>query len=925
MSNGKDIKVGITFTGDGSGLRSEVKVSAADFDKLKGSAAGAGETASQSFKKMSLAQADYAKKSAAFKALDIRTDRDIRHEISLVTAAHKRLAVSGSASSGELARAHVKTRNRVADLKREMAGLPQAGSGVGALTGRVMALAGAWLSVRGAMAATDASDTFVGVNARLINAVKSTEEFAIAQTELQLIAKDTRAEWAGTVDLYSRMSRSTQDLEIAQSDLLTVTTAINQAGKVSGATNIEQSNALIQLGQAFASGVLRGDEFRSMNEQMPRVVRMMADGMGVAYGDMRALAEDGKLTTDVLIKAIVKEAGTVDKEFKRMPVTVGDARVQISNEMVKMIGDFGKTSGSAETLAKGLMTIADQIKYIPEYLPEIAVGLAAVGAQAVVARVGLSGLTISLASATLGAKALGKALLPLAAAEGVFKIFELGSEALSAYEAHQNSAGAATRGHATAMKVFKEKLLPARAELASLGLSMNEFAGKLSAEEFDKKVLKMVAALNNMRRAKVNPESANDEPSSPETPEVKPIDPALAKKSLDDARALTNQLSTAFDDTFTKTSDKYSETWQQLVDTHGEGSAEVKALESSYQSWLDSTWDNQLRVAKSASDKVVGLQAAKYARINQAAAENAATDEDRALMRLDSDLKAMDDERQRLIDQNNWTDALEASYAEAKISRAQATADQLGVIADEETAKVLERLIAGETAAYNIKGQLNQAFSRDQKVNQMAMLGNIQAFSKASADWEKWSGEQKVGFAAATFGALSGLMASENRKLFEVGKLAAHSENVIHTALGATKAISTLGPIAGPIAAIAITAAGVANSQVIQGQKFNGGGGAVSVPTISAGGGGGDTQATVAVDPATGLPSWQQNTQPVVNNYYYTTNNNLQNSVGGIDFYRSVIKPAIKEDVNANGEVMFEPGTNQSRVLADEARLDKAA
>jgi len=911
MSNGKDIKVGITFSGDGSGLRGEIKTSAADFDKLTGSASGAGEAAKQSFRKMSLAQADYAKKTAAFKALDIRSTQDINREIKLVQASYKRLAVSGTTSASDLARASQAARNRVAELSHEIKSAGQATSSLGGSVARLVSVGVVFYGIK------------QGINTAEAAVIRSQS----AILGLASIAKHTGADIEGSLVASLKLSsdgmmtnaesaKALQNLLSRGFSLQESTELINRF-RDSAAFGRQAS---LTFGEAIVSateGIKHENSILVDNAGVTKNVSVMwkeyAAQIGISVHDL-TIAQKRQAEYNGIIRETAVQLGNAEKASNGLQ----GAQARANKATEDAASAFGKALTPALTAYYDISTkTIGAVGSMSNFLPELAFGAAAITTRFVAGRAAALGYAGALDVAKASAAGLLRTLVPSASA---LVVFEAGKIGLEAYAAGQNAAAASARSHATSMKMFNEVLRPAKAELASLGLSMDEFAGKMTADEFDAKVLKFLAALKKLRRAKVTPESANDKPASQESPEVKPLDPALAKKSLDDARALTNDLTTAFDDAFTKTSNKYSETWQKLVDTHGEGSAEVQALESAYQSWLDTTWDNQLMVAKSASDKVVGLQAAKYARINQAAAENAATDEGRALMRLDADLRAMEDERQRLIDQHNWTNTLEQFYADARISRAQATADQLGVIADEESARALEGLeglVAAETAAYSFKGQLSQAFSKNQKVDQKAMLGNIQAFSKASVDWEKWSGQQKLGFSAATFGALSGLMSSENRKLFGAGKFAAHSENVIHTALGATKAISTLGPIAGPVAATAITLAGMANTQVIDAQQFNGGSGAVSVPTISAGGGSGEAQATVAVNPGTGLPIREQAPQPLVQYFDFSNSVVPQQLLDqyGPDWMANGGMDAFKRAVINNDAIPFPPDSAQAQVL----------
>ncbi|MBA5859283.1 tape measure protein, partial [Morganella morganii] len=94
-----------------------------------------------------------------------------------------------------------------------------------------------------------------------------------------------------------------------------ITTTISKAMTVSGATAAESQGAVIQLSQARASGVLRGHEFNSMNEQATALMKGLADSIEVDIGGLRKMAGEGKLTTDVLLKAFREMVPTIEREF----------------------------------------------------------------------------------------------------------------------------------------------------------------------------------------------------------------------------------------------------------------------------------------------------------------------------------------------------------------------------------------------------------------------------------------------------------------------------------------------------------------------------------------------------------------------------------------------------------------------------------
>lgn len=211
------------------------------------------------------------------------------------------------------------------------------------LTREAIHLADAWKNLQGQMALV----------------TKGADDLARSTKALFEIAQRTRTDLETTVGLYTRLARSTQDLGATQAQVLQVTETINKAMIVSG-TNAEQaSGALMQLGQAFASGALRGDELNSVMEGMPRLAKAIADGMGISIGQLRKLGAEGKLTGAEVFKALLSQKQVIEEEFGKMPTTVGQAMTQVRNSVLQLVGAMDKASGASATLVGWIQSAAD--------------------------------------------------------------------------------------------------------------------------------------------------------------------------------------------------------------------------------------------------------------------------------------------------------------------------------------------------------------------------------------------------------------------------------------------------------------------------------------------------------------------------------------------------------------------------------------
>jgi tape measure domain-containing protein len=103
-------------------------------------------------------------------------------------------------------------------------------------------------------------------------------------------------------DIYARLRPLGKTLEEVQ----TVYKGFNATAIASGTSAAAASGAFLQLSQALGSGRLAGDEFRSVSEQIPGILGLVADEMGVAVSELKKLGSEGKITSDILINALAK-------------------------------------------------------------------------------------------------------------------------------------------------------------------------------------------------------------------------------------------------------------------------------------------------------------------------------------------------------------------------------------------------------------------------------------------------------------------------------------------------------------------------------------------------------------------------------------------------------------------------------------------
>ena len=221
------------------------------------------------------------------------------------------------------------------------------------------------------------ADAWNMMGARLKLATAGQNEFVTAQNALFDIAQRIGVPIAEVSTLYGKLQQAVRMLGGEQKDALTITESISQALRLSGASATEAQSSLLQFGQALASGVLRGEEFNSVVENSPRLAQALADGLNVPIGRLRKLAEEGRLTADVVVNALMSQKDKLAAEYSQLPATVSQAFQRLQNAFGQWVAQVDAATGITKKLADGLTWLATNLDTVMEWLKKIAeVGLA---------------------------------------------------------------------------------------------------------------------------------------------------------------------------------------------------------------------------------------------------------------------------------------------------------------------------------------------------------------------------------------------------------------------------------------------------------------------------------------------------------------------------------------------------------------------
>jgi tape measure domain-containing protein len=337
------------------------------------------EAAVPSIRKMSAATSEYTQKSRA-----------LTLESKNLTVEMKRLALAKKQVGREV-------QNTTAHLS---------------LFGRIVASVAITEAARRVL---NLADSYINLQNKIRVVTEDQMHMKFVMDELLGVANRSRTSLESVATVYARTARSVKDLGKTQRETLTFTETLSKAIAVGGSTSVEASNAMIQLSQGLSSGTLRGDELRSVMEQLPVVAQLIADKLGVSTGQLKALGAAGKLTSEQVFDAIVEGSTSVEARFKTMTPTVAQAATVFKNNLLAATEALENSMGRLANVILGLGTNMDTLIDTALSLAGVlGVALAARAIGAVIA--GMNALTLAMARNPLGAMAVAATMLVAAIA-----------------------------------------------------------------------------------------------------------------------------------------------------------------------------------------------------------------------------------------------------------------------------------------------------------------------------------------------------------------------------------------------------------------------------------------------------------------------------------------------------------------------------
>lgn len=302
--------------------------------------------------------------------LGVTQARTAQQTIADLRRQYELLRSSGTLTTRELAIAQEQLNAKIAQAKSELRGLQGEGSG-GGIAGLAARGGGALAATGGiaglALASTayaKALDPIKKMEAQLKLATSSQEEFNLAQRETFRIAQENQAPLEDVVGLYARLAPALKEAGRPQADAIKIIDAVTKSLRISGATAEETASTIQQFSQALGSGVLRGEEFNTLAESSPRLLKALADGLNVNVGALRNMAAEGKLTANVIADALVGQLPKLNEEAKQLPDTWSGAVTKFKNEWSLMLDALDDFTGASDKVVGGINSVANAMARI---------------------------------------------------------------------------------------------------------------------------------------------------------------------------------------------------------------------------------------------------------------------------------------------------------------------------------------------------------------------------------------------------------------------------------------------------------------------------------------------------------------------------------------------------------------------------------
>lgn len=242
------------------------------------------------------------------------------------------------------------------------------------LTGYIKGLAAAYATWQTVGTAIKVSDELTNLNARLNLINDGSQTQAELQDKIFNLAQRTSSTYADTAAFVARINMNAKDAFKTNDEAILFAEVLQKKFAIAGSSAEEMGAAMLQITQALGAGALRGEELNSVFEAAPNIIQSIADYLGKPIGKIRELAGEGKITADIVKKAMFASIEETNKQFNAMPDTFGAVWTRIKNYALKafqpvleqlnaLANSEGFKSLTAAVVA-GMVTVANAVVYV---------------------------------------------------------------------------------------------------------------------------------------------------------------------------------------------------------------------------------------------------------------------------------------------------------------------------------------------------------------------------------------------------------------------------------------------------------------------------------------------------------------------------------------------------------------------------------
>ena len=238
---------------------------------------------------------------------------------------------------------------------------PSSGGGMSALAG---GLKGAFVALGGMALVSEikeTADAMMSLSSRIRLVTQNDAERLNVESRLYQMSMKNRASLEDIGDLYYKTALSASRFGATQEDVLRLTDIVSKSLIIGGADTAQQKSTILQLSQALGSGVLQGDELRSLRENAPILMDQISKFFGVSMAGLKEMGAKGELTTEKLMQAILASGSTIDSQMGKITPTIGQAITVLGNKWSKFILDVQNSTGFFGQVAQLILDAVDLV------------------------------------------------------------------------------------------------------------------------------------------------------------------------------------------------------------------------------------------------------------------------------------------------------------------------------------------------------------------------------------------------------------------------------------------------------------------------------------------------------------------------------------------------------------------------------------